>query len=310
MLLLSPALGPVRGIQRLPRLPEQHLHRSGLGHRLLPASRHLPAGLSWNIIAQQTDCNARSSRLVAGRVHQGCHSRLLVSRSFMRRSEACGVPPQECMRLNSYYWQCLPSSQIPATVSLALTIVGSTAQNISFPHVGPNPDVTVIIAAPAVRSSHSPQTVANFRIVGSLSVAECMAGSASPAGLDSASAAVTRVVMIRSSDVRKQVEAVGAASGWLSLRHSAICHKTLPILQASPPPPGPSLPPPPLGSPPPPLEQIVVFLPPPPVKGPAPVQTALPPGPQTLPPVGSVGKQLFPCTHLTTAVAALLVTAH
>ena len=208
-----------------------------------------------------------------------------------------GVPLQECTRLNSYYWQCLPSSQIPTTASLALTIVGSTAQNISFPHVGPNPDVTVIIAAPAVRSSHSSQTVAKFRIVGSLSVAECVASTASPAGLDSADAAVTRVYLTRSHDFREQVDAV-AASGRLSLCRFVICHKTLPVLQASPPLPGPSLPPPPLGSPPPPLEQIVVFLPPPPVKGPAPLQTALPLGPQSLPPLGSVGEQLPPLRPL------------
>ena len=85
-----------------------------------------------------------------------------------------------------------------------------------------------------------------------------------------------------------------AASGWLSHCRLAICRKMLPILQASPPPPGPPLPPPPLGSPPPPLEQIVVFFPPPPVEGPAPLQTALPPGPQSLPPLGSVGESTTP----------------
>ena len=125
---------------------------------------------------QLTASKTRNSGLV-GRVHQGRFSRLGASRAFKQRSEASGMSPQECTRLNSYYWQCLPSSQIQTTASPGVTIVGSTAQNISFPHVGPNPDVTVIIAAPAVRSSHSSQMVANSWIVKSLSVAECVASS-------------------------------------------------------------------------------------------------------------------------------------
>lgn len=58
---------------------------------------------------------------------------------------------QDCIRLNSYYWQCLPTSQIPTANNAAdITIIGSVAQNVSYPHVGPNPDVTLVIAAPQV----------------------------------------------------------------------------------------------------------------------------------------------------------------
>ena len=60
---------------------------------------------------------------------------------------------QACTRLYSYYWQCLPSSQIPADYSSGLVITGSTATNISYPHIGPNPDLTLVIAAPQVNAS-------------------------------------------------------------------------------------------------------------------------------------------------------------
>lgn len=72
---------------------------------------------------------------------------------------------QSCTRINSYYWQCLPSSQIPTSTSADITIIGSTAQNVSYPHVGPNPDITLVIAAPQVllREPDLPSEVASTR---------------------------------------------------------------------------------------------------------------------------------------------------
>lgn len=74
-----------------------------------------------------------------------------MSLKAMEWSATSTVCVQSCARVYSYYWQCLPFSQLPVSGVSGLEITGSSALDISYPHVGPNPDLTLVIAAPQVK---------------------------------------------------------------------------------------------------------------------------------------------------------------
>ena len=58
---------------------------------------------------------------------------------------------QICKRINRYYHQCLPDYPIVGKDDQAVEVIGALANNLSFPHVGPNPDISFTVHVSEVR---------------------------------------------------------------------------------------------------------------------------------------------------------------